>query len=168
MVKEDGQLYTIEGVAAALIMLTTAYLVVGATAVYTPGDAHISDMQMEILGTDALKMMDTPQNFTDTKSPLRQIIETDDGTKFWSLFNNTVNNRTGAYPDHIHFTANYSYRVPSDNSINSSFINASRNLSGGEHAVRVTKWVIVTKKLPPSAASAQERAVLVEVLLWRD
>jgi hypothetical protein len=168
MVKDGGQLYTIEGVAAALIMLTTAYLVVGATAVYTPGDAHISDMQLEILGSDALKMMDTPANFTDAKSPLRQIIETDDGPRFWMLFNNTVNNKTGSFPDHVHFTANYTYRVPSDNSINSSFINASRNLTGGEHAVRVTKWVIVTKKLPPNAPSAQERAVLMEVLLWRD
>jgi hypothetical protein len=168
MVKDGGQLYTIEGVAAALIMLTTAYLVVGATAVYTPGDAHISDMQLEILGSDALKMMDTPQNFTDPKSPLREIIETEDGPRFWLLFNNTVNNRTGPFPDHIHFTANYTYRIPSDNSINSSFINASRNLTGGEHAVRVTKWVIVTKKLPPSVATAQDRAVLAEVLLWRD
>jgi hypothetical protein len=168
MVRDGGQLYTIEGVAAGLIMLMTAYLVVGATSVYTPGDAHISDMQLEILGGDALKMMDTPQNYTDSKSPLRQIIEAEDGPRFWKMFNDTVNNRSSSVPDHIHFTANYSYRIPSDNSINSSFINSSRNPSGGEHAVRVTKWVIVTKKLPPSAALAADRAVLVEVLLWRD
>jgi len=168
MVAEGGQLYTIEGVAAALIMLTTAYLVVGATAVYTPGDAHISDMQMEILGSDALKMMDTPQNFTDAKSPLRQIVENDDGPTFWKMFNNTINNRSGLFPDHIQFTANYTYRVPSDNSMNSSFLNASRNLTGGDHAVRVTTWVIVTKTLPPGAGPAQDRAVLMEVLLWRD
>jgi len=167
MVKDGGQLYTIEGVAAGLIMLMTAYLVVGATSVYTPGDAHINDMQLEILGSDALKMLDTPQNYTDSKSPLQQIVETDDGSRFWLMFNNTVNNRTGSIPDHIHFTANYSYRMTADNSINSSFINASRNLTGGEHAVRVTKWVIVNKKLPGSA-TFQDRAVLVEVLLWRD
>jgi hypothetical protein len=170
MVKDGGQLYTIEGVAAGLIMLMTAYLVLGATSVYTPGDAHISDMQLEILGSDALKMIDTPQNYTDSKSPLRMIIETDDGPRFWKMFNNTVNNRSGSFPDHIHFTANYTYydtTIPSQNSIDSRFINASRNLTGGEHAVRVTKWVIVTKKLPPSAALA-DRAVLVEVLLWRD
>ncbi len=49
MVNSDGQLYTIEGVAAGLIMLFTAYLVVDATSVYTPGDTHISDMQLEQL-----------------------------------------------------------------------------------------------------------------------
>ena len=54
----DGQLYTIEGIAAALIMIMTAYLVVSATSVYTAGDTHISDMQLEALGTDALKVMD--------------------------------------------------------------------------------------------------------------
>ncbi len=59
MKNSDGQLYTIEGFAAALIMLVTAYLVVNATSVYTAGDTHISDMQLEALGTDALKVMDT-------------------------------------------------------------------------------------------------------------
>ena len=32
--------------------------------------------------------------------------------------------------------------------MNSAFINASRNLSVGEHAVRATKWVVVNKQLP--------------------
>ena len=61
MVNSDrAQLYTIEGFAAALIMLITAFLVLNATSVYTAGDTHINDMQLEALGTDALKMMDTP------------------------------------------------------------------------------------------------------------
>ncbi len=55
-----GQLYTIEGVAAGLIMLLTAFIVVGTTSVYTPGDTHISDMQLEQLGGDALHMMNIP------------------------------------------------------------------------------------------------------------
>jgi hypothetical protein len=51
--------------------------------------------------------------------------------------------------------------------VKSNFISASRNLSGGEHAVRVTKWVIVNKQLPGDSV-VQNRAVLVEVLMWRD
>jgi len=62
MINSDGQLYTIEGFAAALIMIMTAYLVVNATSVYTSGDTHISDMQLEALGSDALTMMATPTN----------------------------------------------------------------------------------------------------------
>ena len=45
MVNSEGQLFTIEGIAACLIMLMTAYLVLNATSVYTPGDTHINDMQ---------------------------------------------------------------------------------------------------------------------------
>jgi hypothetical protein len=167
MVNDGGQLYTIEGVAAALIMLLTAYIIVGATSIYTPGDAHISDMQLEVLGSDALKMMDTAPNSSVTESPLRQIIETDDGDRFGKTFLNYVN-ATGYGPKHdIHFSASYTYESPADTTIMSAPINSSRLLTGGEHAVRATRWVIVNKKLPATAA-LQNRAVLVEVLLWRD
>ncbi len=64
MVNDRGQLFTIEGVAASMIMLFTTYLVLGATTVYTPGDSHISDMQLEQIGSDALNMMNTPSNCT--------------------------------------------------------------------------------------------------------
>jgi hypothetical protein len=66
MVNSDGQLFTIEGVAAGLIMLFSAYLVVSATSIYTPGDTHISDMQLEQLGSDALRMMNTPNTTATT------------------------------------------------------------------------------------------------------
>lgn len=167
MVNEGGQLYTIEGVAAALIMLLTAYIIVGATSVYTPGDAHISDMQLEVLGSDALKMMDTAPNSSVKESPLREIIETDNGGRFWNIFSNYIN-ASGYGPNHdIHFSASYSYESPFDTTIMSAPINSSRLLTGGEHAVRATRWVIVNKQLP-STATLQNRAVLVEVLLWRD
>jgi hypothetical protein len=171
MINTDGQLYTIEGFAAALIMITTAYLVMNATSIYTAGDTHISDMQLEALGTDALKVMDTNESQL-SMSPLRTIIiggtPADNalfGARFWNLTNNRGNSGT----DHIQYTANYSYRNIADNSVKNAFINASRNLSGGEHAVRVTKWVIVNKDLTDNGVvDPQNRTVLVEVLLWRD
>jgi hypothetical protein len=168
MKNSDGQLYTIEGFAAALIMLITAYLVMNATSVYTAGDTHISDMQLEALGTDALNVMDTNESRLNM-SPLTTIITYGtpaDNATFGTMFLNLINNKTNSGPDHIQYTAKYSYRDTSDNSMKSNFINASRNLSGGEHAVRATKWVVVNKALPP--APAQNRAVLMEVLMWRD
>ncbi len=71
---EQGQLYTMEGIAAALIMLATIYLVINATSVYTAGDTHISDMQLEALGSDALMMMDQAPD-SSMESPLQGIIE---------------------------------------------------------------------------------------------
>lgn len=167
MVNDRGQLYTIEGVAAALIMLLTAYIVLGATSMYSPGDAHINDMQLEVLGSDALKMMDTPPNSSVIESPLQQILETEpvDGIRFKKMFMNYTN-VSGYGPKHdIQFNASYSY--DDGGTAASVLFSASRNLTGGEHTVRATKWVIVNKKLPATAA-LQNRAVLVEVLLWRD
>jgi hypothetical protein len=167
MVNSDGQLYTIEGFAAALIMIITAFLVVNATSVYTAGDTHINDMQLEALGTDALKMMDTPVS-SDVPSPLQGIIEntpiTAENATFKTMFLN-LTNETGSGPIHdIQFSANYTGRC-SDNTPVIYPLASSRSLTGGEHSVKATRWVIVNKNI---CGSNQDHAVLVEVLLWRD
>jgi len=174
MVKNDrGQLYTIEGFAAGLIMIITAYLVVNATSVYTAGDTHINDMQLEALGSDALRVMDIRVSNLSERSLLQEIIEDDDITDnnlnvtFGTTFSSLVNNRTSSNRDHIQFTANVTYR--NGDKVPSYLLNYTRNLSGGEHAVRSTKWVIVNKILPGDVGPTEpEHAVLVEVLLWRD
>ena len=75
-------------------------------------------------------------------------------------------NTTGPKND-IQFNASYSCR-DSDNTIRTIPFSQSRNLTGGEHTVRATKWVIVNNTDCCGSGSMQNRAVLVEVLLWRD
>lgn len=178
MVNADGQLYTIEGLAASLILLLTAFLVVNSTSVYTQGDAHISDMQLEVTGSDALNMINYASNISPggkvAKSPLQEIIEVPDAanrTRFVTLFNNIVNNKTGSDRDRIQFTANVTH--VKDNAARTvdttTPLGMTRTLSGGEHAVRVYQWVIAETGDPPgSSSNVRKRAVLVEVLLWRD
>jgi hypothetical protein len=189
MKNTDGQLYTIEGFAAGLIMLITAYMVVNATSVYTAGDTHINDMHLEALGTDALTIMGTPTDaamYKSGSSPLRMIIEnpvTLPNETFKAMFLNLTNNETGApldyarvgsTMDYIQFTANYTCRydsvIPLDNNKILSYpISYSRNLTGGEHTVRATKWVMANKGGTDLCGTINtDRAVLVEVLLWRD
>jgi hypothetical protein len=182
MVNDRGQLYTIEAVAAGLIMILAAYFAVSSTSVYTPGDAHISDMQLEVIGTDALRMMDIPPNSSVRKSPLQQIIEGHNSPNdasavaFGELFNRTINNRTSLSKyDRVQFNASYVWRsetlIPANEYTRVEYINSSRFLAGGEHPVRVTKWVIVETRPPtniPSTSLVGQRAVLLEVLLWRD
>lgn len=165
MVNSEGQLFTIEGIAASLIMLMTVYLVLNATSVYTPGDTHINDMQLEVIGNDALKMLNTPQNGVAGKSPLAEIVENDDSATFYTLFKNTLNNRTGSQSDTIQFMANVSY-VNTTQMVNSTPLAMSRPIYGGEHAVHISQWIIVDKKFPDTATG--KHAALVEVLLWRD
>jgi hypothetical protein len=167
----DGQLYTIEGIAAALLMIMTAYLVVNATSVYTAGDTHISDMQLEQMGSDALKIMDTPL-VENEKSPLQEIIENPgsiNNATFGSMFLDLTNLKAGSGSDHIQYTANYTCRINPGTEIASYPLSYSRNLTLGEHAVRVTKWVTVNKGAAAFCGTTNtERAVLVEVLMWRD
>jgi hypothetical protein len=173
---EGGQLYTIEGFAAALIMIMTAFLVVNATSVYTAGDTHISDMQLEVLGSDALKMIGTPVNTTMNtvgRSPLTEIIESNpvNSNKFNATFFTLINTKSLQDPNRfIQYTANYTCRNTANNDTIESYpISNSRNLTGGEHTVRATKWVIVNKDPPFCGSIIKEpRAVLVEVLLWQD
>jgi len=165
MVNEGGQLFTIEGLAAAMIMVLTIFFVFNTTSVYTPGDAHISDMQMEILGSDALRMMDVPEAH-GTPSLLRTIIEEHKVETFDKAFLNYVNNRTLQEPDHIRYNASYTCRNTADDSISSIVLGGSHKLTGTEHPVRVTKWVRVNTNI--CGPIAQDRAVLMEVLLWRD
>jgi hypothetical protein len=160
----DGQLYTIEGIAAGLIMIMTAYLVVSATSVYTAGDTHITDMQLEQLGSDALKIMDTPANRT-SQSDLQMMVKSSPSDEFDTEFSNLVNVKTTSGSDHIQYSASYTCRNQ-DNSMESYPISSSRNLSAGEHAVRVTKWVVVDQAV--CDLPDKPRAVLVEVLIWRD
>jgi hypothetical protein len=173
MVNSEGQLFTIEGIAASLIMLMTVYIVVNTTSVYTPGDTHINDMQLEVIGTDALKMMNTAPNNTFGKSPLEIAVEKNDGDAFYNYFNSTLNNRTWDKSDTIQFMANVSYVKDSAGNINSTPLNMSRPLYGGEHAVHISQWIIVDNAtlLDPDWAGNEKirkRAALVEVLLWRD
>ena len=169
MVRNDtGQLYTIEGFAAGLIMGITAYLVVNATSIYTAGDTHINDMQLETMGSDALTMMGTPVNITENNnmnSTLQRIIETGNGNLFHTKFLELVNNNATGPKEDIRFNATYS--CSKDGDINYVNINSSSHiLTGIEHPVRVTKWVIVDP--PGTDCRSGEQAVLVEVLLWRD
>jgi hypothetical protein len=170
MVNADGQLYTIEGIAASLILLITAFLVVNGTSVYTPGDTHIADMQLEVTGSDALNMMNHASNASPSgtvgKSPLQVMVENGDGNGFVTKYTNIVNNKTASGKDRIQFMANVTY-VKSDGTVNMS---TPLGITGGEHAVRVSQWVIVEKKPGqlPGSSFPIKHAVLVEVLLWRD
>jgi hypothetical protein len=167
---ENGQLYTIEGIAAALILLVTAFIVVNSTSVYTQGDTHISDMQLEVLGSDALSMLSTAPNSTLGKSPLQRIVETDDASLFQTMYLDAVNKVSGPRADRVQFQANVTY-VNKDGFVTTTPLsNSPHPFVGGEHAVRVSQWVMVEKRFPDCFADScsGKHAVLVEVLLWRD
>lgn len=166
MVDDSAQLYTMEGIAAAFIILATAYLVAGTTSVYTPGDSHITDMQLEVLGNDVLAVMDTPVNADAESNLTRYVVGWKSGefnTEFGSLLNAKV-----AGTDNLQFATEISYRNTSGVVTTKDFGTPATG-SGYEQAVRVTRLVNINGKPGSSPADFRDapQVVMVEVLIWR-
>lgn len=167
----DGQLYTIEGMAASVLILTTVYLVLNTTMILTPGETHIYDMQLEQLGNDILGAMDLNQtwgtgSYKYPKSPLEKYIEaidTNGGDLFKNEFLTLSNEVIVGNPDDIKFTANITYRDGSD--VKTHFFSKTHDYNR-ERAVMVTRWVNVDGTLITDLDDRYQ-TVLLEVLLWR-
>jgi len=172
MVNDAGQLYTMEGIAAGLIMLLAAYIVVSTTSIYTTGDTHIPDMQLEQLGSDVLAMMDTPDS-VDGESQLVKFIETGEGNDLREAFLANCTMRSGDPDNSLRAQVYLSYRRTGGNVNTTPISREDESYTGRENAVRVTRWVQLTgnPSLPPDMPDDMQRSdpqtVLVEVLLWR-
>lgn len=172
----DGQFYTMEGMAAAVLMVFTAYIVMSTTTVYTPGDTHIIDMQLEQIGNDALKIMDMKKTLSDEKSDLEYYIKnmsnSTNQSAFAQNFTRLVNNRSygepdKVLPDRINFTADVYYFNKTTGRIDQEhFTTSSVKFSGNENSVRVSRWVFLETPLQPPFNN-RNQTVLLEVLLWR-
>ncbi len=175
MVNQEAQLYTIEGVAASILVLTTVYLVLSTTTVFTPGETHIYDMQLEQLGNDVLAVIDVNATYVDPeqpypKSPLERYVQNPDPTGFDHDFLELCNNLTGNRRDTISYNASIVYRNETTGSV------AGVNFAGSEYhrenAVKVTRWVNIDNSagnwtLMDPRMDRRIQTVLLEVLLWR-
>lgn len=178
MVTEEGQLYTIEGITAAILMVLTAYFILNSTSILTPGDTHISDMQLEQLGNDVLKMMDTADSFNDTGNNIYENKQSD-LEKWLSQDLNVKENRENVTKDFFNKFCTYAgdnqlklsatiYYWDGANVKPLNFWNPSNGippLTNRDHYVTVTRWVYLKD---PAWDHNQPKTVLLEVYLWRD
>jgi len=157
MVDDYGQLYTIEGIAAAVIMLVTAYIMLNTTTLYTPADTHVIDMQLQQLGNDALSMMDTTdrvipssqganQSYVSYLSPLEESVRYSDTRNFnntLKIYANSLYGNPNPVIDSrpLQWNSTIYYRTTGDSVGSYPFANSERNLTGREHYVTVTRWV---------------------------
>jgi hypothetical protein len=168
--RTEGQFYTMEGIAAAVLMLLTAYLVMSTTSIYTPGDTHIIDMQLEQVGNDALKIMDTKSNVSADLTPLEQYVWDNNSSGFNITFDSLINaNNLGINP--VKFKADIYYVTGTENVSKYEFLPATSYI-GDVNGVSVSRWVFVPKRSLPRISPYQDitynQTVLLEVLLWRD
>lgn len=183
VMNDEGQLYTIEGITAGVIMLITAFTIFNTGIVYTPGDAHISDMQIQQLGYDALLMMDTPNDSSPLKeSPLALMILDNDSAKFNEVFNDYLEMNTSAtdivnsleYKATIYNRVNGNTVDPDDDDFDSYDFAVSEycDLSQltREPAISVSRYVWLSDRPDDYGGAVYdtgEQLVLLEVLIWR-
>jgi len=172
-VNDRGQLYTIEGLAAAILMVVTAYIILNSTTLFTPGETHVIDLQLQQLGNDALAMMGTPDSYLTTKSNLTLYIENSTGSgniDFSTNFSRYINGKTDGSDDNLQYSATIYYNSETTGIKNITFV-SSRNMTGREHAETVSRLVPVsTVSNPPlnlTDLTPGQHFVLMEVTLWR-
>ncbi len=177
MVNNEGQIYTMEGIAAAFLMLLTTYIVLSSTTVITPGESHITDMQLETLGNDVLAVMDTPDAFDNTllifdQSELELYIEDANAfgpDNFKSRFDELSNRMEGDNSDRIKYYARVYYRKM-DDSVESFYFSGYPYYR--ENAVVVTRWVNIQDSANLHIAYPDVRdepqTMLLEVTMWRE
>jgi hypothetical protein len=197
MVNEQAQLYTIEGVAAAVIMLTTVYLMLNTTTLYTPADTHVTDMQLAQLGNDALAMMDAANSVTSIPAPATDYQKKMSNLENFILFNNIVgfNNEFDKYVNSLYDGSNNIPQIDHRaiqwestiyyrgvNKIDHySFGDSSTLLFGKERVskgdfIKIYRWVHLDPNVNPPIVGIvtgdpmrmEDQVVLLEVLLWRD
>lgn len=168
---DSGQIFTIEGIIAGLIMLSTAFAVVSSVNIYSPGDAHITDMQLSSLGNDALLMLDTPET-PDEMSLLAEIAgavgegdqeAAEARNRFESAFGEALAMGTGAtvIVDSIGYDASVFYRDTATGTICSYPLGESGESIPRQSSVGAGRLVI-------AEFDGNERIVRVEARLWRE
>ncbi len=166
VVGDSGSLYTIEGLAAGLLMIATAAIVLQSVSIYTPGDTHIDDMLLEQLGADALAVLDMPVE-PDGRTQLELLLHNGDGgAGFHNAFYPLLRERSFAPDDPVQYAASISYRVGEN--VNQLPFTESASYTGYDPAIRVTRWVhLDSGHNISSPVSSREQMVLLEVILWR-
>jgi hypothetical protein len=172
MVGDEGQLYTIEGIAAAILMVLTAYIILNSAYIITPGDTHISDMQLEQLGNDVLRMMDT-RTFFDANAPGIYAQKQSD-LEVWlsdphpELKQDIFKDQFRLYgnDERLQMSAVFYYWDEDSNTLKPVPF-ATTPSTGREHSITVTRWVYLDNPgWDPGPENSQ--TVLLEVRLWRD
>ncbi len=169
MVGDGGSLYTIEGLAAGLLMIATATIVLQSVSVYTPGDMHIDDMLLEQLGADALAVLDLPVE-PGGETELEEFVNGWKPEDFHDAFYPLLRERSFAPDDPVQYNATISYRVGDDVEqlpfTDSASYTGAASYTGYDPAIRVTRWVHLKSGLPHPVPPG-EQMVLLEVILWR-
>ncbi|WP_042705242.1 DUF7288 family protein [Methanomicrobium mobile] len=176
--RECGQLFAMEGLIAAAIMITAAYLALGTVILPANADMHVSEMQLKQIGDDLLHMMDVPDGNGGTgylesvvynASPNRgPVANSQAGAAFNATFINYLRKSTGATinADTLRYSAAIYCVDDSGEVVRLPFANYGDN-TGRNPSVCCARYV-AANDWGLIGQSSSDTAVRLEVLLWRD
>gem|GEM_PF-1319489 len=176
--RECGQLFAMEGLIAAAIMITAAYLALGTVILPANADMHVSEMQLKQIGDDLLHMMDVPDGNGGTgylesvvynASPNRgPVANSQASTAFNATFMNYLRKSTGATinADTLRYSAAIYCVDDSGEVIRLPFANYGDN-TGRNPSVCCARYV-AADDWGLIGQSSSDTAVRLEVLLWRE
>ena len=176
--RECGQLFAMEGLIAAAIMITAAYLALGTVILPANADMHVSEMQLKQIGDDLLYMMDLPDGNGGTgylesvvynASPNRgPVANAQASAAFNAAFMNYLRKSTGATinPDTLRYSAAIYCVDDMGEVIRLPFANYGDN-QGRNPSVCCARYV-AADDWGLIGQSSSDTVVRLEVLLWRD
>ncbi len=176
--RECGQLFAMEGLIAAAIMITAAYLALGTVILPANADMHVSEMQLKQIGDDLLYMMDRPDGNGDTgylesvvynASPNRgPVANAQASAAFNATFMNDLRKSTGATinADTLRYSAAIYCVDDSGEVIRLPFANYGDN-PGRNPSVCCARYV-AADDWGLIGQSSSDTVVRLEVLIWRD
>ncbi|MGB7533298.1 MAG: hypothetical protein WA977_10065 [Halobacteriota archaeon] len=166
---EKGQLHTIEGLSAAVLMIATIFFVTQGVMVITPQTELSLDVQLKQLGSDALMVL-------DADDPVDDILL----KKYVAAWNGTEANITKPVPVSIDdLNHSLSELLPKDVLynvdfvyMNGSFMNTSRIIMKGyppDNSIAVSRLVTLYSgsiSSPQLNNTADLKVVEVRLILW--
>lgn len=159
-----AQTFTLEGVAASLLLLLATYTIFQSTVVMSPAWSEFENVQLKQLGYDILRVLDNPAGGSVSLKHMVESLQDNDGDSYWEAPSNFSHNLSKILSS-----------IKAVGKVEIICINSSVNKvetlgiedfnkTPTPNAVRVSRFVIANPPNPPCSGA---KVVEVRLTLWR-
>ncbi|MEM4946181.1 MAG: hypothetical protein QXU31_07715 [Archaeoglobaceae archaeon] len=87
-----AQTFTLEGVAASLLLLLATYTIFQSTVVMSPAWSEFENVQLKQLGYDILRVLDNPEGGSASLKDMVESLQDNNGDSYWEADSEFSNN----------------------------------------------------------------------------
>ncbi len=100
---ERGQMFTLESIVAAMLLLVVAYFLFRSTLLIAPQSTQIVDVQLSQYAKDTLNLLDNPSPLPYTRDSLEYVLEHLNSTDFNQVISPLLNSTRECLPRDVNF-----------------------------------------------------------------